>query len=277
MNIIFRPSDVYLDQSVKTTSDVVFSTARIGPAGANSIQPLEIVGTDGGIAITSTNTLAGTEAYKAGFIKDSGGTFRKVGADAFQWTDSDATSGYASWNVHTTKLVAGVASDVFALAVWAGRGAAFFPTDLTSSSAPGSGFLKINGQVIASVDGGNTFSPVLAVRNTNAGDAASTQLKLGNNASAGSATFISYSSNHATTPNYATLFNEFNAPLLLGVNGDEKARITNTGFSVTGKFGVNGAGEIAKPAVTGSRGSNAALASLLTALASYGLITDSSS
>lgn len=55
------------------------------------------------------------------------------------------------------------------------------------------------------------------------------------------------------------------------------AQITGTGVSVAGKFGVNGVGEIAKPTVTGSRGSNAALTSLLTALASYGLITDSTS
>ncbi|MGZ5029075.1 MAG: glycosyl hydrolase family 28-related protein [Methylobacter sp.] len=41
------------------------------------------------------------------------------------------------------------------------------------------------------------------------------------------------------------------------------------------RIGFQGATAIAKPAITGSRGGNAALASLLTALASYGLITDS--
>ena len=39
----------------------------------------------------------------------------------------------------------------------------------------------------------------------------------------------------------------------------------------------NGGGQASKPTVTGSRGGNAALASLLSALATYGLITDSSS
>ena len=39
--------------------------------------------------------------------------------------------------------------------------------------------------------------------------------------------------------------------------------------------GFNGTAAIAKPTITGSRGANAALASLLTALANYGLITDS--
>lgn len=40
-------------------------------------------------------------------------------------------------------------------------------------------------------------------------------------------------------------------------------------------MGFQGTAPIAKPTVTGSRGGNAALASLLTALANYGLITDS--
>lgn len=47
------------------------------------------------------------------------------------------------------------------------------------------------------------------------------------------------------------------------------------GETMTGKFGANGTLPIAKPTITGSRGGNAALANLLTALANYGLITDS--
>jgi hypothetical protein len=43
-----------------------------------------------------------------------------------------------------------------------------------------------------------------------------------------------------------------------------------------GPVAFNGAAPAAKPTVTGSRGGNAALASLLTALAAYGLITDGS-
>lgn len=46
-------------------------------------------------------------------------------------------------------------------------------------------------------------------------------------------------------------------------------------FAVTGSVGFYGAAPAAKPAVTGSRGGNAALASLLTSLATLGLITDS--
>ena len=49
------------------------------------------------------------------------------------------------------------------------------------------------------------------------------------------------------------------------------------GANATGSYlGFHGTGAITKPTVTGSRGGNAALASLLTALANYGLITDSS-
>jgi hypothetical protein len=43
-----------------------------------------------------------------------------------------------------------------------------------------------------------------------------------------------------------------------------------------GPVGFNNTPAIAKPAVTGSKGGNAALASLLAALANYGLVTDSS-
>lgn len=48
-------------------------------------------------------------------------------------------------------------------------------------------------------------------------------------------------------------------------------------FSWAGKWGVHGATPPAKPTVTGSKGANAALTSLMTALASYGLVTDSTS
>lgn len=52
---------------------------------------------------------------------------------------------------------------------------------------------------------------------------------------------------------------------------------TDDGLIIGGSVGFYGHAVAAKPEVTGSRGSNAALASLLTALAGLGLITDSSS
>ena len=54
--------------------------------------------------------------------------------------------------------------------------------------------------------------------------------------------------------------------------------LTLTGsLGVSGPVGFNGTAPASKPTVSGSRGSNAALASLLTALANMGLLTDSSS
>lgn len=51
----------------------------------------------------------------------------------------------------------------------------------------------------------------------------------------------------------------------------------NGSVKIVGQCGFNNTAPIAKPSVTGSRAGNAALASLLTALASYGLITDGTS
>ena len=48
-------------------------------------------------------------------------------------------------------------------------------------------------------------------------------------------------------------------------------------LQVNGNTGFNGTTPIAKPTVTGSKGGNAALGSLMTALANYGLVTDSTS
>lgn len=50
-----------------------------------------------------------------------------------------------------------------------------------------------------------------------------------------------------------------------------------TTLKVTGNIGFYNTSPAAKPTVTGSRGGNAALASLLTALAGLGLLTDSTS
>jgi len=62
-------------------------------------------------------------------------------------------------------------------------------------------------------------------------------------------------------------------------NGRNAAVISVVGstkaVTFAGTVGFNGTTAIAKPTITGSRAGNAALASLLTALANYGLITDS--
>lgn len=72
--------------------------------------------------------------------------------------------------------------------------------------------------------------------------------------------------------------------LATGSNPDVRVRIQPggqtdvlAGLSVTGNLGVFGTTPTTKKTVSGSRGGNAALASLLTQLAAYGLITDGSS
>jgi hypothetical protein len=57
----------------------------------------------------------------------------------------------------------------------------------------------------------------------------------------------------------------------------QRLTLNNAGnLRIAGALGINGSAAPAKPTVTGSRAANAALASLLTALAAYGLVTDSS-
>lgn len=57
-------------------------------------------------------------------------------------------------------------------------------------------------------------------------------------------------------------------------NTTERILFDGIATSSESKIGVHGATPIAKPTITGSRGANAALADLLTQLASYGWITD---
>jgi len=72
-------------------------------------------------------------------------------------------------------------------------------------------------------------------------------------------------------------WNTFNGKqAALGFTPVNKAGDTGIGDLGMAKAGFNGTAPIAKPTVTGSRAGNAALASLLTSLANYGLITDSS-
>lgn len=97
---------------------------------------ISVTDTDAGISLTSTNTASNTEAYIAGFIKDSASSNRKVGALAFQYGNNDTTVGYGTWNVHTTKLIAGVPADVVGLLVGANNGATFFPVGTAAADLP---------------------------------------------------------------------------------------------------------------------------------------------
>jgi hypothetical protein len=90
----------------------------------------------------------------------------------------------------------------------------------------------------------------------------------------GTADFAILNSTGASALTLATGTKNFTivGSLTVGLGG-----VTTTTLAVSGNSGFNGTAPIAKPTVTGSRGANAALASLLTALANYGLVVDSSS
>jgi hypothetical protein len=75
-----------------------------------------------------------------------------------------------------------------------------------------------------------------------------------------------------TTTNHSIIFFQNNSTRITLANGLITVA-TSTRFN--GTIGFNNTAPIAKPTITGSRGGNAALASLLTELANYGLITDS--
>jgi len=66
------------------------------------------------------------------------------------------------------------------------------------------------------------------------------------------------------------------SPIITATAGTGAVSVTGA-FTIGGNVGFYGHASAAKPTVTGSRGANAALASLLTALSGLGLITDSSS
>lgn len=66
-------------------------------------------------------------------------------------------------------------------------------------------------------------------------------------------------------------YNHLTTAQVAKVNG--AAPLISPAFTTS--VGFNGSTAITKPTITGSRGANAALANLLTQLANYGLITDS--
>jgi hypothetical protein len=146
-NIFQNGSNVGIGTTGPNAKLDVNGTMHIGNvAGVGSMAPLEIsYSSDAGLAITSSNTAANAEVYVLGELKDSAGNYRKLGAFDWEWADNDATSGYALWNIHTTKITGGVANDYYGLAVYGDNGAEFFPVN--TNDAPGTGILKINGQL----------------------------------------------------------------------------------------------------------------------------------
>jgi hypothetical protein len=66
------------------------------------------------------------------------------------------------------------------------------------------------------------------------------------------------------------------ASFAVDLNTFQTSQINGT-LKVTGNVGFNNIPPVAKPTVSGSRGGNAALTSLIVAMSAYGLITDSTS
>lgn len=134
--------------STKYLEKIESLTLGNGGEGYGSAQPLELVQkNDCGIALTATGQELSNECYVAGFLKSADGVYKKVGATAFLWTDSNVTDGYASWNTHETYWSGGATHDEYSLACWAKHGAAFFPTGIGSAFAPGDHILKIYGSM----------------------------------------------------------------------------------------------------------------------------------
>lgn len=80
---------------------------------------------------------------------------------------------------------------------------------------------------------------------------------------------------HLTNTQYGKITYLANVTSDIQTQLNTKAPLISPAFTTS--VGFNGTSPITKPTVSGSRGGNAALASLLTALANYGLITDSTS
>jgi hypothetical protein len=117
----------------------------VGTADAGTGSKLEVIDTDALIGTISTSAAAGREGAFVNFLDDNAGTLRKAGVLATTVADGDATSGYFATNIHTTYLSGGVGTDDIWLVGWGNRGAAFFPSGVSSASAPGVDILRVNG------------------------------------------------------------------------------------------------------------------------------------
>jgi hypothetical protein len=121
---------------------LVAGGATIGSGGQ-----VEAVGTDGGIVTVSSGTPTSCEGFFASFMKMADNVIYKMGVFAVSVTDATVSNGYGSANIHSSYMVAGVQADDIWLCGWGNHGAAFFPPDILSSSAPGQGILRVTGRI----------------------------------------------------------------------------------------------------------------------------------
>lgn len=244
----------------------------------------------------------------------SSGAFTTVSATG-QITSTLAT-GTAPLVVASTTKVANLNADLLDGADWASPAAigsvspssgAFttgaFSGQLTSTVSTGtapmviSSTTKVTNLNVDLLDGGDWASPgaigtttpanatfvgLTATGTVNLGNTAATSAVVinGNNSGVGGGVFVTIrngGSDVLVMGNKSAIAGGAysSTPYIRGAGGGVAIEF-EAGFKTNGNVGFYGTTPVAKPTVTGSRGGNAALASLLTALAGFGLITDSS-
>ncbi len=112
-------------------------------SGGLGTEKAEIAADEAYLSLVGTRASGLTESAIIAYMKDAGGTYQKLGVNAFQWATNAVDGGYGVWDVHTSSLAAGVATDHYGFATWALHGAGIFPNGTTSASAPGRGVLGI--------------------------------------------------------------------------------------------------------------------------------------
>ena len=186
-------------------------------AWASSWKAMQIGFTSRSLASTGAGAGDLTLAFNAVFdATDSRWEYAATGDKAGRY--SQTGSGDHIWYVTNTTGTAGNAI-TFTQAM---------TLDASGNLGVGTGSTAPAGRIdaVASSNGIEYFS----FRNSSNGSSARARLRVGNDASENAFTIDTYSSTHATLA-YATLiYNQFTAPLLLGADGAEKARITAGGY-----------------------------------------------
>lgn len=191
-----------------------------------------------------------------GAVAPSAATFTSISYSG-QLTSTVAT-GTAPMVVASTTKVANLNADLLDGADWAS------PAAIGSTTPAAGTFTALTTNGTANVNlGTDTTNSTVNIRGSNSGVGGGTAASIRNNnvsiITAGNKSAVLGGAYDAT-------------PYILGNATIE----IGSAVKFASTTGFNNTAPIAKPTVTGSRAANAALASLLTALANYGLVTDSS-
>lgn len=155
----------YEGQGLNLANSPSFKKITAGYSGGGD-GIIEIVGdTDGSLRLAKLDISEATEVYIITSARDDSNVGRKIGVLAFKFADIDHLSGFGSWNIHATKLTAGVAADEFGIAGWGRNGVAVFPPGVEKTYAPGDKIFKIFGNIM--VNGGQIEFPAVQVPSAN--------------------------------------------------------------------------------------------------------------